>query len=195
MATLSYKDSTGADRNYSLTHRAAIGRHPAQDIQLLDRVVSKEHAILEFREGVFWLYDAGSRNGTYLNGSKIQGRVRLSEGDEITIGSTTMTFAAKSPGGFLERVTVQPEVESGDRHGAQRCSLPQFVFEFCGELHRNVGSLSGLYRLSLPGEQFGDVCEGKATRLFATKLAQNAFGFGQAGSRSGQMPPSRLSGG
>ena len=115
MATLSYKDSAGADRQYALTHRAAIGRHPAQDIQLLDRVVSKEHAIVEFREGAFWVFDAGSRNGTYLNGKKVPGRTRLSEGDEITIGSTTLTFEAKGPGGWLDRITVQPEVESAIR--------------------------------------------------------------------------------
>ena len=115
MATLSYTDSSGELRQHSLTHRAAIGRHPAQDIQLLDRVVSKEHAVIEFRDGAYWALDSGSRNGTYLNGHQIEGGKQLKNGDEITIGSTTLTFEAQGPNTWLERITVQPEVESAIR--------------------------------------------------------------------------------
>ncbi|UJH71649.1 FHA domain-containing protein [Ornithinimicrobium sp. INDO-MA30-4] len=35
--------------------------------------------------------DAGSTNGTYLNGDQI-GTEELQEGDRITLGRTTMTF-------------------------------------------------------------------------------------------------------
>ncbi|MCA9564509.1 MAG: FHA domain-containing protein, partial [Myxococcales bacterium] len=116
MASLCYKDAAGTGRRYELAHRAAIGRHPAQDIQVLDRVVSKEHALVEFREGGYWVTDVGSRNGTYLNGKRIDGSRSLTDGDEITIGSTTIRFEAVSPRESLaDRVTVHGGVESAIR--------------------------------------------------------------------------------
>ena len=45
-----------------------LGRHPDQTIQILDRVVSKEHALVTAADGEYWLQDIGSRNGTFVNG-------------------------------------------------------------------------------------------------------------------------------
>ena len=115
MATLEYTDQAGEQRHHSLTHRAAIGRHPAQDIQVLDRVVSKEHAIVEFRDGYYWVFDAGSRNGTYLNGNMVKTATKLKDGDVVQVGSVKLTFDKRDAAGILERVTVQPEVESAIR--------------------------------------------------------------------------------
>ena len=44
----------------------SLGRHPNNSIQLLDKIVSKEHCILEQRDGGFVLRDLGSLNGTYV---------------------------------------------------------------------------------------------------------------------------------
>ena len=77
--------------------------------------MSKEHAVIEFRDGVYWALDSGSRNGTYLNGHQIEDAKKLKNGDEITIGSTTLTFESQGPNTWLERITVQPEVESAIR--------------------------------------------------------------------------------
>jgi adenylate cyclase len=69
-----------------------IGRHPGQNIQVLDRIVSKEHAIITFSDGFYWIQDIGSRNGTFVNELVIPGRQKLNEGDVIRLGETTMTF-------------------------------------------------------------------------------------------------------
>jgi len=62
-------------------------------IQVLDRVVSKQHAVVEQRDdGSYYIVDGGSRNGTYLNGTMIEEPVELSNGDRITIGSTDLYF-------------------------------------------------------------------------------------------------------
>jgi adenylate cyclase len=62
-------------------------------IQVLDRVVSKQHAVIERgSDGNFYLRDDGSRNGTYLNGTLIDEPVELSNGDRVTIGSTDLYF-------------------------------------------------------------------------------------------------------
>jgi adenylate cyclase len=70
----------------------SLGRHPNNTIQLLDKIVSKEHCILELRDGQFILRDLGSLNGTYVNGERVRGETLLRHGDEIALGSTRARF-------------------------------------------------------------------------------------------------------
>src|SRR5580704_17522539 len=70
----------------------SLGRHPNNSIQLLDKIVSKEHCILEQRDGAFVLRDLGSLNGTYVNGERVRGEMMLRHGDEIALGSTRARF-------------------------------------------------------------------------------------------------------
>jgi adenylate cyclase len=70
----------------------SLGRHPNNSIQLLDKIVSKEHCILEQRDGGFILRDLGSLNGTYVNGERVRGEMMLRHGDEIALGSTRARY-------------------------------------------------------------------------------------------------------
>jgi adenylate cyclase len=70
----------------------SLGRHPNNTIQLLDKIVSKEHCILELRDGQFILRDLGSLNGTYVNGERVRGETLLRHGDEIALGSTRARY-------------------------------------------------------------------------------------------------------
>src|SRR5579864_4209709 len=70
----------------------SLGRHPNNTIQLLDKIVSKEHCIVELREGRFLLRDLGSLNGTYINGERVRGEAFLKHGDEIALGSTRARY-------------------------------------------------------------------------------------------------------
>ncbi len=70
----------------------SLGRHPNNTIQLLDKIVSKEHCLVEQRENRFVLRDLGSLNGTYVNGERVRGEVLLNHGDEIALGSTRARF-------------------------------------------------------------------------------------------------------
>jgi len=70
----------------------SLGRHPNNSIQLLDKIVSKEHCIVELREGQFLLRDLGSLNGTYINGERVRGEQFLRHGDEIALGSTRARY-------------------------------------------------------------------------------------------------------
>ncbi len=54
-----------------------------------DSNVSRYHAEIEWRDGEFWLIDLGSSNGTILNGERVEGDKKLSDGDEITLGGTS----------------------------------------------------------------------------------------------------------
>ncbi len=69
-----------------------LGRHPNNTVQVLDRIVSKEHCHLDLIDGGrFILRDLGSLNGTYVNGERVSERI-LNPGDEIMLGSTRIIF-------------------------------------------------------------------------------------------------------
>ncbi len=71
----------------------SIGKLSTNDLQLSDNSVSRNHCIFEKAKKGFKLVDQGSTNGTYVNGKKIKNKF-LQEGDNITIGRTTLTFVA-----------------------------------------------------------------------------------------------------
>jgi FOG: FHA domain len=64
-----------------------IGRKDDNSIVLSDQHVSGNHAKIIFRNNSLFIEDLNSTNGTYLNGNKINGKVKVSNKDEIKIGS------------------------------------------------------------------------------------------------------------
>jgi hypothetical protein len=76
--------------------RVTIGRGLGADLVLSwDEDVSRVHAELQ-RMGDEWvLVDEGlSRNGSYLNGDKVEGRRMLRDEDELRFGQTVVRFKA-----------------------------------------------------------------------------------------------------
>jgi hypothetical protein len=71
----------------------AIGRLPDCDIVLNDPNVSRRHAEVRRRGNDFVVVDLGSTNGTKVNGDGVKQR-RLADGDEISVGNTTLRFQA-----------------------------------------------------------------------------------------------------
>ena len=68
-----------------------IGRHSSNDIPLPDRTVSKRHAVLGRVRGQAVVKDLGSRNGTFVNGEKVEKAI-LSCGDRLKVGSVMLRF-------------------------------------------------------------------------------------------------------
>lgn len=69
----------------------SIGRMPECDVVLADHNVSRRHAEVRRKDGGFVVVDLGSTNGTKVNGAGVRER-RLSDGDEITVGASTLRF-------------------------------------------------------------------------------------------------------
>ena len=61
-----------------------IGRGDSCDLQILEGHVSREHARLEAIGDTVWLKDLESSNGSYVNGERLVGAVRVFHGDELT---------------------------------------------------------------------------------------------------------------
>jgi len=66
-----------------------IGRSHDNDIVLPEAEVSRHHARIEYRNGVFEIVDLGSTNGTTVNGMPVA-RARLKDGDVIGLGTTRL---------------------------------------------------------------------------------------------------------
>ncbi len=99
MARLIISAPDASRREVELGENMGLGRHPAQDIQLLDRLVSKSHARIEQRDGAFVLVDLGSRNGTFLNGQLVTESQTLEQGDVIMLGATRLTYEVPADSG------------------------------------------------------------------------------------------------
>src|SRR6266496_5355384 len=70
-----------------------IGRGPSADVVVEgDLLISRLHSTLERVGGVWTIVDNGlSRNGTFVNGRRVAGRVQLHDRDEIRVGCTVLT--------------------------------------------------------------------------------------------------------
>ena len=66
-----------------------LGRHSTSDIHVVDKKASRHHAKIEIVDGEVRVTDLGSNNGTKVNGESIVTHL-LTEGDEISIGATTI---------------------------------------------------------------------------------------------------------
>jgi pSer/pThr/pTyr-binding forkhead associated (FHA) protein len=105
------RDDGGDQRIVALDAGAGsvtIGRRLEADVPLAwDPEVSRLHAELEFKAGEWTLCDDGySQNGTYVNGLRIHGRRRMTDGDLLRIGQTSIAFCDPGEGGL--GVTLAP---------------------------------------------------------------------------------------
>lgn len=94
---------------YYLDDYNTIGRHPQNNIQILDRMISKVHAIITFQNGEFVVYDQKSRNGSYINGQRIHQGV-LHSGDILQLGTVQFSFVMETA--RFKPVTIADQVIS-----------------------------------------------------------------------------------
>ena len=72
--------------------RFVIGRgKQGTDFTIKDPNVSRQHAMVEYSDGVHYLVDLGSTNGVLVNGERVQRRV-IADGDEFRICDHTLRF-------------------------------------------------------------------------------------------------------
>lgn len=72
--------------SFDLESQTNIGRGPTNVIQLPDSFISAEHTRLWFRNGIWYVQDAGSVNGTYVNNQPAREALPAKPGDIIRVG-------------------------------------------------------------------------------------------------------------
>jgi len=89
-AFLSLKN--GGDKRKIMNSPYRLGRNA--DWKISDAAVSGMHCQVEIQNGSYYLVDIGSKNGTLLNGKRLEVNqyYPLNHGDEIRIGNTVLVF-------------------------------------------------------------------------------------------------------
>jgi hypothetical protein len=84
---------TSASRREILLPRSvlSIGRDPSNDVVLPDAMVSRRHAVVEYRGSQYFIRDCNSSNGSLVNGDRVSER-SLRDGDLVAIGTARLLF-------------------------------------------------------------------------------------------------------
>jgi len=76
--------------SFGLDAVATLGRDVNNAIVLEDDFVSTTHATLTFRGRAWYVEDAGSTNGTFVNGNAVDGLAPIAFGDELQLGQVRL---------------------------------------------------------------------------------------------------------
>ncbi|MFO1490854.1 MAG: FHA domain-containing protein [Kiritimatiellia bacterium] len=112
------KKADGTSTVYELADKPlTIGRSPDADITVLDERSSRMHCGIRLWDGEYFAKDLQSKNGTYLNGEKIE-MARIKAGDRIRVGATVLAVedensGADVPGTETSLNTLQQEMDDG----------------------------------------------------------------------------------
>jgi serine phosphatase RsbU (regulator of sigma subunit)/pSer/pThr/pTyr-binding forkhead associated (FHA) protein len=122
MAVLQVLKGSNPGQQFPLEEdRTILGRHPDCNIVLEVGAVSRQHAQILFKQGVYYVEDLDSRNGTQLNGQEVKGRgpQPLANNDRVKICDLLFTFhneeAARSP---ASETVDDSNVTFDDEHGS-----------------------------------------------------------------------------
>ncbi len=92
MAKLIVNPTSSSRREVSLGRTlVSIGRDPSNDVVLPDAMVSRRHAVIEYRGNRYYLRDCNSSNGSLVNGDRVT-ECGLRDGDLVAIGTARLLF-------------------------------------------------------------------------------------------------------
>ncbi len=90
---------TKAPNEYTLEEgvTVSLGRSPDNEVYVPERTVSRHHAAISYRAGVFVISDTGSANGVWVNDVRITEPYPLIDGDTFRLFQFPLKFAALNP--------------------------------------------------------------------------------------------------
>lgn len=97
MAKLILNPTSSTRREITLNRNlVSIGRDPSNDLVLPDAMVSRRHAVIEYRGSQYYVRDCNSSNGSVVNGDRVNER-NLRDGDLVAIGTARLLFRDDLP--------------------------------------------------------------------------------------------------
>ncbi len=96
MPTLSIKNGPLAGRRLEVATTLTLGRQDV-DVAIDDPTISRHHARIRPVDGGLEIDDLGSKNGTWVNGTRIDAPARLAAGDVVAVGEVLMVVEWEQP--------------------------------------------------------------------------------------------------
>jgi DNA-binding NtrC family response regulator len=154
MAALLLLTGPQAGRRHEVQGEVFIGRSPSCTISLEDAKVSRKHVRLQIDDGSAKAQDLGSRNGTLVNGEKLETEIVLLPGDRLQVGDSTILFEPSARASLSDR----------EAEGEQQSSPVE-------ELIPAVGAVAGLYHAGVA--LISATSEAMVLRCAAEELARS----------------------
>lgn len=101
-----------ANRVFPVKSNTVVGRSNECDITLAAAHLSRRHAELIVREGLMYVKDLGSSNGTFVNGRRVT-ESRVKRGDDLRFD--TLSFGVIGPSDDLDKTTLRTVPRGGPR--------------------------------------------------------------------------------
>jgi DNA-binding NtrC family response regulator len=133
-------------------HHRDGGRGRRLNIEVPDSWMSSQHFRLVKRAGDWVLIDAGSKNGTYVNGWRATEEVSLSDGDLIEAGNSLLLFRSEVRRGVLDPADLDSTSIHAEREPLFTLSIP---------LARDFAALRRVAPASVPVVLLGETGTGK----------------------------------
>jgi pSer/pThr/pTyr-binding forkhead associated (FHA) protein len=105
-----------------------VGRSPASGLRLTEGSPSREHAMLSISDGSVFVEDQGSKNGTFVNGKRIDTRVKLKSNDKVRFDVEQYLFRVEWDEAQPDE-TVQRTPEADLAEGSGRIRRPPVWLE------------------------------------------------------------------
>lgn len=104
-----------------------LGRDPTNQVLIEDEFASQRHARIERKHNGFFLRDLRSRNGTFVNGTRVV-EAMLHDGDRVRIGDVEMLFSWVRPGPDEDRMALTSKNETWNAQLARLPNVAQSAF-------------------------------------------------------------------
>ena len=159
-----------------------LGRSSEATLVIDDERVSRRHLKLEVRDSVLVATDLGSRNGTLLNGRRLEGERRLRAGDRLDVGPAQLlaggaAYASRllGEGDLIDR--LDEEIE---RARAFQRPLGLVGITVLGPTHAIDGATERVLGRIGPGATAGEYAAGRVLVILPERNLEAAAALGRA---------------
>ncbi len=122
LLTVTESPSGQTGKQFVLKHRPlAGGRHPSQEIQLLDPEVSRRHFMIRVEGDDHVILETQAANGVFVNGLRVREH-KLVPGDQIRVGGTVMLYSRQEEAAQTDEIQHQ---RRGERPLRERGTILQ----------------------------------------------------------------------
>jgi len=190
MAKIIINPTSSAKREVPLARTiVSIGRDPSNDVILPDAMVSRRHAVIEYRGNQYFLRDCNSSNGSVVNGDRVSER-GLRDGDLVAIGTARLLFRE-------ELELEEPGAKVVPHPSAPRLRCPSCQSEyrrgdlFCRECGMQLERPSGPPKAVCPSCGTAVTLPAKFCNACGTRLPEETGKAALPEGATGTQPPDR----